>query len=59
MSARIIRNIEDTPNLMPIQFPEHTGISPNARKRPAPKATDSAYGKARTEFLNKLFAAGD
>ena len=50
MSARIIRNIEDTPNLTPIQFPEHKGTSPNARiRRPAPKTNERIIGHSKDD----------
>ncbi len=48
MSARIIRNIEDTPNLTPLQFPEHKGLAPNSRtRRPAPKTADRIIGQSK------------
>src|ERR1700733_2963032 len=59
MSARIIRNIIDTPNLAPIQFPEHIRTSPSPRiKRPAPKIAEriSAQTKNETGTIHDLAA---
>src|SRR3954471_23926060 len=58
MSARIIRNIAETPNLTPIQFPEHTGVTPSQRiKRPAPKTSERIIGHSNSDGSNQGLAA--